>query len=158
MFLFPSPQFYYFTSSFLNCLLLHNVNLSQPLPHSWIPSASIFVIFPSRSFLFSSFSTIFTIFPPQSWFPASSTFLLFFPRLLHLLIYSIYFSIHKYIDLISTLDSNVFNTASWIVSLFTKLCWKKVESRVDVGSVWGRYICGWKIYRINKVVVEEEGK
>ena len=116
--IFPPPQFFYFsplnvfissstillfTSSFLNSLLLHNVNLSQPLPHSWIPSASIFVIFPLVLFYFPP--------PPQ--------FLLFSLRLLHLLIYSIYFSIHKYIDLISTLDSIFFKTASWIVKLYT---------------------------------------
>ena len=49
---------------------------------------------------------------------------------LHLLIYSIYFSIHKYIDLLSTVHrpynhptstllSTFFNTASWIVKLYT---------------------------------------
>ena len=55
----------------------------------------------------------------------------FIPLLhLHLLIYSIYFSIHKYIDLLwtlhrpyidptSTLLSTFFNTASWIVKLYT---------------------------------------
>ena len=104
--IFPPPvQFYYFPSSFLNSLPLN------------------FIIFPPHSFLFSSSSTttIFVIFPPQSLFPSSSTILLF--SLLLLLIYFIYFSIHKYIDLISTqnrlyidpastLDSTFFNTAS----------------------------------------------
>ena len=49
----------------------------------------------------------------------------------------------------------------YIVSLFTKQCWKKkVECKVDVGSMYGR--CGvdvvmdGKIYRINEE--EEEGK
>ena len=61
-------------------------------------------------------------------FPSSSTILLF--SLLHLLIYSTYFSIHKYIDLLSTVHrpyidpsstllSTFFNTASWIVKLYT---------------------------------------
>ena len=117
MFLFPPPQFYYFPSyslipslstilifphlllilflssssttfiilSFLNSLPLHNINLSPPPPH-----------------LFSSSVTIFIIFPPQSWFPSSSTISLFSLLHLHLLVYSIYFSIHKYIDLLST--------------------------------------------------------
>ena len=85
-FLFPPPQFYYFRASFLNSLPLHNINISPTPPHS---------------FLSSSF-TIFIIFPPQSWFP-SSTILLFFLLHLYLLMYSIHFSIHKYIDLLSTL-------------------------------------------------------
>ena len=107
MFLFPRPQFYCFTSSFLNSLLLHKVNLFQALPHSWIASASIFIIL-----------------PPQSWFSSSSTILLFSLLLLHLLIYSIYFSIQKYIDLMLTLkgtymDQLFLNTASWIVKLYT---------------------------------------
>ena len=87
MFLFPPPQFYYFRSSFLNSLPLHNINISPPPPHS---------------FLSSSF-TIFIIFPPQSWFPSSSTILLFSLLHLYLLMYSIHFSIPKYIDLLSTL-------------------------------------------------------
>ena len=42
----------------------------------------------------------------------------------------------------------------YIVSLFTKLCWKtKVESRVDVRSIF--FVDG-KIYRINEVVEERE--
>ena len=63
-------------------------------------------------------------------FPSSSTILLFSLLHLHLLIYSIYFSIHKYIDLLSTLHrpyidptstllSTFFNIASWIVKLYT---------------------------------------
>ena len=84
MFLFPPPQFYYFPS-FLNSLPLHNINLSPPPPH-----------------LFSSSFTIFIISPPQSWLPSSSTISLFSLPHLHLLVYSIYFSIHKYIDLLST--------------------------------------------------------
>ena len=86
-FLFPPPQFYYFRSSFLKSLPLHNINISPTPPHS---------------FLSSSF-TIFIIFPPQSCFPSSSTILLFSLFHLYLLMYSIHFSIHKYIDLLSTL-------------------------------------------------------
>ena len=85
MLLFPPLQFYYFPL-FLNSLPLHNINLSPPPPH-----------------LFSSSFTIFIIFPPQSWFPSSSTISLFPLLHLHLLFYSIYFSIYKYIDLLSTL-------------------------------------------------------
>ena len=70
----------------MNSLPFHNINLSPPPPH-----------------LFSSSFTIFIIFPPQSWFPSSSTISLFSLLHLHLLVYSIYFSIHKYIDLLSTL-------------------------------------------------------
>ena len=62
-------------------------------------------------------------------FPSSSTILLFSLLHLHLFIYSIYFSIHKYIDLLSTVHrpyidpsstllSTFFNTASWIVKLY----------------------------------------
>ena len=32
MFLFPPPQFHYFSSSFLNSLPLHNISLSPPPP------------------------------------------------------------------------------------------------------------------------------
>ena len=67
MFLFRSPQFYYFPSSFLNSLPLQNINLSPPPPHSFFYRPSF---------------TIFLIFPPQSWFPFSSTILIF--SLLHL--------------------------------------------------------------------------
>ena len=67
------------------------------------------------------------LFPPAQfyYFPSS---MFFIPLLhLHLLIYSIYFSTHKYIDLLSTLHRphidptpNFFcNTASWIVKLYT---------------------------------------
>ena len=87
MFLFPPPQFYYFRSSFLNSLPLHNINISPTPPHS---------------FLSSSF-TIFIIFPPQSCFSSSSTILLLSLLHLYLLMYSIHFSILKYIDLLSTL-------------------------------------------------------
>ena len=94
----------------------------------------------------------FFVFPSQQfyYFPSS---MFFIPLLhLHLLIYSIYFSIHKYIDLLATLHHptstphrpciypsstphrpyidpihrphidptlNFFNTASWIVKLYT---------------------------------------
>ena len=92
-FTYPSPFSFLFSSSSTVLLIsllnfvfpLHNINLSPPPPHS---------------FLSSSFA-IFIIFPPRSSLLSSSTILLF--PLLHLLIYSIYFSIHKYIDLLSTL-------------------------------------------------------
>ena len=94
-FTYPPPFSFLFSSSstvllisLLNFLFpLHNINLSPPPPHS---------------FLSSSFA-IFIIFPPQSSLLSSSTILLFSLLHLHLLIYSIYFSIHKYIDLLSTL-------------------------------------------------------
>ena len=84
MFLFPPPQFNYFLSSFLNSLPLHNINLSPPPPHSFFP--------PSQFLVFS----LLIVFIPSS-------FTILLCSLLHLLIYSIYFSIHKYIDLLSTL-------------------------------------------------------
>ena len=46
----------------------------------------------------------------------------------------------------------------YIVSLFTKLCRKKVESRVDVGPFKVDVFVDGKICRINEEVVEEEGK
>ena len=119
MFLFPPPQFYYFPSSFSNSLPVHNINLSPPPPHSFfillLHNFYYFLSFlnslplhninlsPPPPHLFSSSVTIFIIFPPQSWFPSSSTISLFSLLHLHLLVYSIYFSIHKYIDLLSTL-------------------------------------------------------
>ena len=86
MLLFPRPQFYYF-SSFLNSLPLHNINLSSPPPHS----------------CFSSFFTIFIISPPSILISLLLRNFIISLLHLHLLVYSIYFSIHKYIDLLSTL-------------------------------------------------------
>ena len=116
---------------FISLLLLHNFIIFPPQcfysllhnfiilpPHSWIPSLSTILIFPHLLLILflSSSSTIFIIFapqcfysllhnfiifPPLSWIPSLSTILVF-PHL-HLLIYSIHFSIHKYIDLLSTL-------------------------------------------------------
>ena len=103
--------------------LLHNFIIFPP--HSLIPSLSTILIFPHLllTLFLSSSSTIFIIFPPQccysllhnfiiiinlspppphSFFPSSSTILLFSLLHLHLLVYSIYFSIHKYIDPTST--------------------------------------------------------
>ena len=74
MFLFPPTNFYYSPSSFLNSLPFHNINLSPPPPHTFVN-------------------------PPPSQFLLFSLLHLH----LHLLIYSIYFSTHKYIDLLSTL-------------------------------------------------------
>ena len=86
----------------LTFLLLHNfINVPPQLFYS----LSTILIFPHLLlilFLSSPF-TIFIIFPPQSSFPSSSTILLFSLLHLHLLIYSIYFSIHKYIVLLLTL-------------------------------------------------------
>ena len=83
-------------------LLLHNfVNF----PPQFVYSLSTILIFPHLLLILflSSLFTIFIIFPPQSSFPSSSTILLFSLLHLHLLIYSIYFSIHKYIVLLLTL-------------------------------------------------------
>ena len=67
------PSFFY---------IAHNVLLT-PLPFQFY--------FPPQFFLFPS--------PKFYYFPSS----MFFIPLLHFLIYSIYFSIHKYIDLLATL-------------------------------------------------------
>ena len=73
-----------------------------PLQLLYFPFLILLFIFNFPQFFIPSF-TICIIFPPQSWFPSSSTILLFSLLHLHLLIYSIYFNIHKYIDLLSTL-------------------------------------------------------
>ena len=67
------------------------------------------ILFPSSIFSFSLLHN-FIIFPPQCFYSLLHNFyyfpssMFFIPLLhLHLLIYSIYFSIHKYIDLLATL-------------------------------------------------------
>ena len=70
---------------------------------------SFSIIFPSSIFSYSLLHN-FIIFPPQCFYSLLHNFyyfpssMFFIPLLhLHLLIYSIYFSIHKYIDLLATL-------------------------------------------------------
>ena len=67
------------------------------------------ILFPSSIFTYSLLHN-FIIFPPQCFYSLLHNFyyfpssMFFIPLLhLHLLIYSIYFSIHKYIDLLATL-------------------------------------------------------
>ena len=82
MILAIKPQFYYFPSSFLNSLLLHNFNLSPPPPHSWIPSFSIWLFslpilfyfpLPPQFFLFSLLNLAFPPPPQFYYFPSSSS-------------------------------------------------------------------------------------
>ena len=92
-FLFSPPQFYYFPSSFLTSLPHHNINLSPPPPYS-----------------FFLFLLNFYYFPPSILI----SLLLHF----HLLIYSMYFSIHRYIDLLSTLRRLHIHPTSTLDSTF----------------------------------------
>ena len=61
----PSSTFLLFSPSFLNILLFLNFGLYPPPPLSWLPSSTIFIIFPFQSwFSFSSTSSfILYIFP-----------------------------------------------------------------------------------------------
>ena len=81
-----SKPFFFYTA--------HNV-LPTPLPFQ--------IYFPPQFFLFS-FSTILLFSLLHHFFIISPSSMFFIPLLhLHLLIYSTYFSIHKYIDLLATL-------------------------------------------------------
>ena len=112
----PLPQFYYFPSSIFS---------------SFIPSSSSII---SSIVLFSLLILELSLSLQIWYFPTSSSFLIsllhnfhflssiLISLLLHLLIYSICFSIHKYVDLISTLPQPktqlFFSTTSWIVKLY----------------------------------------
>ena len=113
MFYLPRPVPFIFIF-----LLIYNFIIFPSQLFNIFPLLYNFIIFPPHSFLFSSSSTttIFVIFPPQSLFRSSSTILLF--SLLFLLIYFIYFSIHKYIDLISTQNRLYIDPASILDSTF----------------------------------------
>ena len=85
------------------------------------------ILFPSSIFSFSLFHN-FIIFPPQCFYSLLHNYLLFsllniFIPLLHLqlLIYSIYFSIHKYIDLLATLHRPLIDPTSTPHRPFTQL-------------------------------------
>ena len=139
MILAIKPQFYYFLSSFLNSLLLHNFNLSPPPPHSWIPSFSIWLFslpilfyfpLPPQFFLFSLLNLAFPPPPQFLYFPPSilisrllHNFIIFppLPPPSHLNYIFFHPQIHRpHIDPASTLDSfSFFNAASWIVKLNT---------------------------------------
>ena len=66
MFLFPLPLFYYFPSSFLNSLPLHNISLSSPPPQSFFSPPSQFLLFSLLNLDFPP--------PPQFYYFPSSTF------------------------------------------------------------------------------------
>ena len=91
--IFPPRCFYSF---------LHNFIIFPP--HSWIPSLSTILVFPTSSsfFFYPPPSQCLLFFLVNLYFPPPPQF--YFSRFhLHLPICSIYFSIHKYIDLLSTL-------------------------------------------------------
>ena len=83
---FP-PQFFYY--------LLHDFIIFPP--HSWIPSVFTILIFPHLLLI------LFLILLLQNFYYFTSSILISLLLHLHLPIYSIYFSIHKYIDFLSTL-------------------------------------------------------
>ena len=82
----------------LKILLKYSKNASHPFflhcAQCFTHPSPFTILFPSSVFSFSLLN-IFIIFPLQCFFIP--------PLHLHLLIYSIYFSIHKYIDLLATL-------------------------------------------------------
>jgi len=107
---------FYLPISLFLYLLFHNFIIFPP--HSLIPSFSTILIFshlllildfPFPQFLL--FSLLNLAFPPPQ--------LLLSSLLLHLLIYSLYFSIHKYIDPTSTLDWTYCQHCFVTVELYT---------------------------------------
>ena len=94
----PLPQFYYFPSSIFSSFIsssssiISSIVLFSLLILEFPPSLQFWYFPISSSFLFSLLHNFY-------YFPSSTLISL----LLHLLIYSIYFSIHKDVDLISTL-------------------------------------------------------
>ena len=99
----PLPPFYYFPSSIFSSFISSSSSIISSLVLFWLlilefpPSLQFWYIPISSSFLFSLLHNFY-------YFPSSTLISL----LLNLLIYSIYFSIHKDVDLISTLDSSFF--------------------------------------------------
>ena len=93
--------------NFISLLLLHNFIIFPP--HSWIPSLStIFIIFPPPPQLY--------YFPP----PPPHLFYIFFHPQIHRPPIDPTSTPHRpHIDPLPTLLSTFFNTASWIVKLYT---------------------------------------
>ena len=93
--------------NFISLILLHNFIIFPP--HSWIPSLStIFIIFPPPPQLY--------YFPP----PPPHLFYIFFHPQIHRPPIDPTSTPHRlHIDPLPTLLSTFFNTASWIVKLYT---------------------------------------
>jgi len=109
----PLPHFYYFLSPIFSSFILSSTILLfsllipefPPSPQFWsFPTSSSFLISLLHNFYYFPSSIFLSLLYNFYYLPSSISISL----LLHLLIYSLYFSIHKYIDPTSTLDSTYF--------------------------------------------------